>query len=95
MGNSVILVGRNFRIIGIFDVDGLESFKDLDREQILPAYMESGQAEDMSEAEMEAVQSGEQLLPKSANYRYADAGRTVVIPFDTCVRMGGAFSSFP
>ena len=47
----------------------------------------------MSEAEMEAVQSGEQLLPKSGNYRYADAGRTVVIPFDTCVRMGGDIQS--
>jgi hypothetical protein len=93
VGNRVILMGRSFRISGIFDVDSFESFKDLDREQILPAYMESGQGEDMSEAEMEAVQSGEQLLPRSANYRYADAGRTVVIPFDTCVRMGGDIQS--
>ncbi len=93
VGNSVILMGSSFRISGIFDIDSFESFKDLDREQILPAYMESGQGEDLSEAEMEAVQSGEQLLPRSSNYRYADAGRTVVIPFGTCVRMGGDIQS--
>ena len=39
VGNSVILMGRNFRISGIFDIDSFESFKDLDREQILPAYI--------------------------------------------------------
>ncbi len=93
VGDSVILMGKNFRICGIFDIDSLESFKDLDREQIFPAYMESGQGEELSETEIEAVQSGEQLLPRSSNYRYADAGRTVIIPFDTCVRMGGDIQS--
>ena len=93
VGNSVIFMGKNFRISGIFDIDSLESFKDLDREQIFPAYMESGQGEELSETEIEAVQSGEQLLPRSSNYRYADAGRTVIIPFDTCVRMGGDIQS--
>ena len=58
VGDSVILMGSNFRISGIFDIDSFESFKDLDREQILPAYMESGQGEDLSEAEMEAVHLG-------------------------------------
>ena len=41
--------------------------------------MESGQGEELSETEIEAVQSGEQLLPRSSNYRYADARRRAIM----------------
>ncbi|MHC1724893.1 MAG: FtsX-like permease family protein [Syntrophobacteraceae bacterium] len=93
VGDVVGLMGSDFRISGIFDSSLLESFLDLDRNPVIPAYPETGQSESMSEAEMEAIQSGDQLLPQNEKYRYADAARTVLIPFETCIRMGGEIQS--
>lgn len=92
-GASVQLMGSTFRVMGVFDSTGLESFKDLDQNPIVPAYPEAGQDENISEAEAEAMQSGEQILPVTVSYRYADAGRTVLIPFQTCIRMGGGLEA--
>jgi ABC-type antimicrobial peptide transport system permease subunit len=88
IGAPVQLMGSTFRVAGIFDDTQLESFKDLDQKPILPAYLETGN-ENVSEAETEAIQSGEQVLPQTQNYRYADAGRTVLIPFETNISLGG------
>lgn len=88
IGASVQLLGSSFIIAGIFDDTRLEALKDLDQKPILPAYLESAN-ENVSEAETEAIQSGEQILPQSLNYRYADAGRTVLIAFEANIRLGG------
>lgn len=93
VGEMLGLMGSDFRVSGIFDSRLLESFMDLDRTPITPAYPETGQGEVMSEAEMEAIQSGDQLLPQNEKYRHADAARTVLIPFATCLRMGGEIQS--
>lgn len=86
---TVEIMGTKFRVGGTFDSSLLESFRDLDQNPVLPAYLESGQSENISEAEVEAIQSGEQVLPIAESYRYADARRTVILPFAAAVRMGG------
>lgn len=86
---SVEIMGAMFRVVGTFDSSALESFRDLDQNPILPSYLESRQNGDISEAEVEAIQSGEQVLPIAESYRYADARRTVILPYDAAIRLGG------
>jgi hypothetical protein len=85
----VSLQGASFKVVGYFEGTVLDSLKDLDQNPMAPAYMEVSQSEEMSEVEAEAIQSGEEILPRSERFRYADADRTVIIPYQTCIEFGG------
>ena len=89
VGITVNLDGYPFRVIGYFDAKNLESLKDLDKNPFLPSFLEVNQSEDASEVEIEAMQSGEEVLPQSERYRYASADRTIIIPFKACLSRGG------
>jgi hypothetical protein len=85
----ITLLGSPFRVIGYFDGAILESLKDLDQNPVTPAYLEVSQSEELSEVEIEAIQSGEQLLPTTERFRYARAEATIILPFKKCVDYGG------
>ncbi|MCE5245200.1 MAG: FtsX-like permease family protein [Syntrophobacteraceae bacterium] len=87
---SISIDGYPFKVIGYFDAAVLDSLKDLDQNSFLPSFLEIKQGEEASEAEIEAMQSGEEVLPQSERFRYASADRTVIVPFKTCIRHGGA-----
>jgi hypothetical protein len=82
------LLGTQFKVVGYFDEDLLQSFKDLDQNPFTPAYLEMSQSEELSEVEIEAMQSGEDVLPKSERFRYASAEATVILPFKKCIDYG-------
>jgi hypothetical protein len=85
----VNLQGQTLRVIGIFDDDLMERLKDLDENTITPAYMEISRAEELTEAEVEAMQAGEEALPMSERFRHARAAATLILPVDTCLALGG------
>jgi len=89
LGVSVNVMGDSFKVVGYFDGKQLESSKDLDQNPITPAYQEVLHGQDLSEAEIEAMQSGEEMLPSTEQFRYAKAKATVIIPFATCMSYGG------
>ncbi|GLI33697.1 FtsX-like permease family protein [Desulforhabdus amnigena] len=86
---EISLFGDRFRVIGYFDGNQLEALKDLDQNPITPAYMERSQSEELSEVEIEAMQSGEEMLPQSERFRFANADTTIIIPFQDCIYYGG------
>jgi hypothetical protein len=86
---SVVLWGNPFRVIGYFDENVMETIKDLDQDLITPAYLETNRGEELTEAEVEAAQSGEEIQPLTERFRYANAYATAIMPFATCLDYGG------
>jgi hypothetical protein len=84
----VQLLGSPFKVVGYFDEALLQSLKDLDQNPIAPAYLEVSQSEELSEVEIEAIQSGEEVLPRNERFRYASAEATVILPFAKCIDYG-------
>lgn len=89
VGAGVTLMGDSFKVVGYFDGKLMESTKGLDQTPITPAYEDTLRSQDLSEAEIEAMQSGEQMLPTSERFRNANAKSTVILPFETCISYGG------
>jgi hypothetical protein len=89
----VLFWGAPFRVIGYVDDNLLETFKELDREPITPAYLEGAQGQELTEAEAEAIQGGEEILPIAEKFRYARASATVLMPYETCMAYGGELKS--
>ncbi len=89
----VQLLGMPFKVVGTFDATLLESLKDLDQNPITPAYLEVSQSEELSEVEIEAIQSGEEVLPKTERFRHASAPATVILPFKKCIDLGGTLKA--
>jgi len=91
LGAAVTLMGDPFKVVGYFEGKLMEASKDLDQTPITPAYEEMLHSQDLSEAEIEAMQSGEQMAPSSQKFRFANAKATAIIPFSTCIQYGGKF----
>jgi hypothetical protein len=89
VNRAVRIHGMDFRVVGFFDATLLERARDLDQNPITPAYLEVSRSEELSEAEIEAMQSGEEVLPTTGRFRFAGANSTIIIPFTTCLRYGG------
>jgi hypothetical protein len=87
--STVRIHGMEFRVVGFFDASLLERIRDLDQQPITPAYLEMSQNVDLSEVEIEAMQSGEEVLPVTERFRFANANSTVIIPYSACIRYGG------
>jgi hypothetical protein len=85
--------GVPFKVIGYLDDNLLETSKELDNEPLTPAFLEGGQGQELTEAEVEAIQSGEEVLPIAEKFRYARAGATVILPYETCMSYGGELKS--
>jgi len=85
----VEIMGARFTVVGFFDGSALDEAKDLDRHPITPAYLEVSYGEELSEVEIEAMQTGEELLPQTERFRYAAGNRTVIMPFTKCIEYGG------
>jgi hypothetical protein len=90
---KVDIMGDTFRVVGYFDGPVLASLKDLDQNPITPAYLEMSQSEEASEVEIEAMQSGEQVLPSTERFRHADADSTIIMPFNECLNYGGVLKA--
>lgn len=86
---TVRLMGDPYRVVGFIDGDALQSWRDLDQESMLPAYPEQTPGEELTEAEVEAMQSGEEMLPLTGRFRTANGNMTVIIPFDRMLQYGG------
>ncbi|SMC26990.1 Peptidase family M28 [Desulfacinum hydrothermale DSM 13146] len=87
---TVTLWEQPFRVVGYFDPQKLESYRDLDSHRIQPAYLEIAPDEEISEVEVEAMESGEEILPMTQRFRFARADSLVLMPFETCRSLGGS-----
>ncbi|MBZ4658702.1 MAG: FtsX-like permease family protein [Desulfacinum sp.] len=81
---------QSYRVVGFFDPKRLETYRDLDGHRVQPAYLEIAPDEEISEVEVEAVESGEEILPMTQRFRFARADSLVLMPFETCRALGGS-----
>ena len=90
---EVTFWGTSFRVIGYFDDNRMETFREVDNDPLTPAYLEGAQSQELTEAEVEAIQAGEESLPIAEKFRYARGSATIILPYETCMAYGGELKS--
>jgi ABC-type lipoprotein release transport system permease subunit len=85
----VELWGLPFKVIGIFSGRALMDNPDLDDEPITPVTFPSEVSMEMTEVEMEALESGEEVRTFQTRYQHIDGDLTVIVPYRTLLAVGG------
>lgn len=85
----VALQGRHFAVVGIFDEEKLQNWKDLDGRSLLPLFVERETQEELREAEIELMESGVELIDVMSRFKPSSPSKTVIISHDMCRKMGG------
>ncbi|WP_320169569.1 FtsX-like permease family protein [Maridesulfovibrio sp.] len=88
-GDTVQVWGCNFKLSGIFDGDKFTEHQDLDGEPMTPVIFPSAAAQELSEVEAEAIESGEDIDTFQGRYTHIPGEVTAIIPYDTLMSMGG------
>ncbi|MBW2513133.1 MAG: peptide ABC transporter permease [Deltaproteobacteria bacterium] len=85
----VTIWGTPFRVVGIFSGERLQELKDLDGEPLTPAIFPREASDGMTEAIVEALESGDDLREFQSRYQHLDAEVTVIVPFQKLMAAGG------
>jgi hypothetical protein len=92
-GTSVILWGMVFEVKGVYSENAFEKLTDLDGEPWTPVIFPREQPEEMGEAEMEAIESGEDVQSFQSRYTHLPAGLSLIMPYRTLMASGGKLKS--
>ncbi|MCF6247771.1 MAG: M28 family peptidase [Desulfobacula sp.] len=82
-----------FKVIGTFYGKRLDLFKDLDGEPISPAIFPDEIFQQTTEAEMDAMESGDDVKAFQSRYKHIPFDQTVIIPYKTLLSLGGNLKS--
>lgn len=88
-GDTVNVWGSSFILTGIFDGRKFSEHTDLDGEPMTPVIFPSSAAQELSEVEAEAIESGEDIDTFQGRYTHIPGQVTAIIPYDTLMAMGG------
>ncbi|CCO24705.1 FtsX-like permease family protein [Maridesulfovibrio hydrothermalis] len=88
-GDKVDVWGSKFVLIGIFDGKKFTEHTDLDGEPMTPVIFPSAAAQELSEVEAEAIESGEDIDTFQGRYTHIPGEVTAIVPYDTLMAMGG------
>jgi hypothetical protein len=91
--DMVRLFGMDFRVVGVFGQNALDGAADLDGEILTPVVFPSEAAMEATEAEKEAMESGEDVRSMQSRYQHVDGDATVIIPYDVLMGLGGQLKS--
>ncbi len=83
------LFGTPFTVIGTFSGELLDRTFDLDGEPLTPVIFPDEMQQNMSDAEFEALESGEDVRNLQSRYSHIPGGSTAIIPAPTLLAMGG------
>ncbi|MFP4348461.1 MAG: FtsX-like permease family protein [Desulfococcaceae bacterium] len=90
-GAEVRLWGVPYRVVGVFAGDRLQERSDLDGEALTPVTFPDEVSVEMTEVELEAVESGEEVQAFQSRYQHVDGDLTVMVPYrDILSRPGGS-----
>jgi hypothetical protein len=92
-GGTVTFMGRPFTVTGVYRKNALDEGVDLDGESITPVVFPSEASLEASEAEKEAVESGEDVKTLQSRYQHVDDDLTVIVPYDVLMGLGGQLKS--
>ncbi len=82
-----------FKVIGIFSGQLFDTFKDLDGEPITPAIFPDEIFQKTTEAEMDSLESGDEIKAFQSRYKHIPFGQTIIIPDKTLIALGGNLKS--
>jgi ABC-type lipoprotein release transport system permease subunit len=86
---TVQLWGEDYTLVGTFAADKLEKMVDLDGEPLTPVTFPEEAASDVSEAEQEALEAGEDIRSFQSRYRHVPASQIAIVPASTLLAAGG------
>lgn len=92
-GGRVLLMGREFTVVGLYRKNSLDGRVDLDGEPVTPVLFPSEAAVEVTEAEKEAVDAGEDVRTLQSRYQHLDDDLTVIVPYATLMGLGGQLKS--
>ncbi len=90
---TILLWGSPFTVIGTFAGETLDRTYDLDGEPLTPVIFPDEAAQDMSDVEFEAIESGEDIRGFQSRYVHLPASATAIIPAATLLSMGGSLKN--
>jgi hypothetical protein len=88
-GEEVNVWGSRFLLAGTFDGKKFSEHTDLDGEPMTPVIFPSAAAQELSEVEAEAIESGEDIDTFQGRYTHIPGEVTAIIPYNTLMAMGG------
>ncbi len=86
---DILLWGTPFTVIGTFNGARFDKAIDLDGEPLTPVIFPEEAGKDISEEELEALESGDDVRSFQSRYRHIPAGQTAIIPAETLLAAGG------
>ena len=87
------LWGTPFEVVGTFSGAGLQEQLDLDGEPLTPAIFPGEASMEVTEVEMEAMESGEDIKAFQSRYNHVPGELTAIVPFPTLLASGGHLKS--
>jgi hypothetical protein len=88
-GSVVSLWGMPFDVVGVFSGKKLQERTDLDGEPLTPVTFPREISTEMTEVEMEALESGEDVRSFQSRYQHISGDLTMIIPYRTLLAAGG------
>jgi len=92
-GARVRIWGTEFDVVGVFAGRKMSTFSDLDGEPLTPVTFPSEVTMQITEAEMEAMESGEDVQTFQSRYQHVDGELTAIVPYQTLLSMGGTLKA--
>ncbi len=93
LGSRVLLWGIPFDVVGTFSGKELHERSDLDGEPLTPVTFPSEVSMNITEVEMEAIESGEDVMAFQSRYQHISGDLTLIIPYQTLLAAGGHLKS--
>jgi hypothetical protein len=88
-GHPISLWGMDFTVAGVFSGKGLQDHLDLDGEPLTPVTFPREASAEMTEEEVEALESGEDVREFQSRYQHTAGDLTLIIPYPTLMAAGG------
>ncbi|MEJ2058698.1 MAG: ABC transporter permease, partial [Desulfofustis sp.] len=92
-GTGVELWGTPFEVIGTFPGPELDTAMDLNGEPLTPVTFARDQSGELSDVELEAIESGDEIRGFQGRYTHIPASVTGFVPANTLLAMGGSLKN--
>ena len=89
----MLIWGIPFTVRGIFDGKAYSAAVDLDGEPLTPVVYPNEASSEMSEAEAEAAESGQDISSMASRYQHIGGDQTIIMPATTLLQLGGSLKS--
>jgi len=90
---TVLIWGIPFTVRGIFEGKSHDTALDLDGEPLTPVVYPNETSSELSEAEAQAAESGQDISSMSSRYQHIGGEQTIIIPASTLLQLGGTLKS--